>query len=861
MQIFIDLDLRQAVTAPGDRSPMPTQQCSSQDTLENDVYFVRGGVLFNAGSGVALKMGLFAGAGAVSLVSVFSQQTDGAGANFWQGMMNLNTVEMAAAIGAVPAGQSLLCNAQLRYQLADGEIIHTIYLPFAVFPTLLLETGTPPPNVSSTYPDVSQLVLISQKGAASGIAELSSSKLLNPAEIPIDGTTVVLNTSQQLSVPIDGATIAMAAGKLAVPLDESTIELLNGKVQSSLILTTFKAAWNTVADGTTVAAQVNDSSQVKLNQVFYTPIAGWYSVTAITDANNITIKNTGDPANAIAGVTIALGAVLLPGQVASSTGATITLTAGTVTGLAAGATPTASITGAAPNFVINLGIPAGQPGLPGTPGSTPTLSIGTVVTLVAGTSATASITGTAPNYLLNLGIPQGAAGTGGTGAGLNEAGASGPTGANPPGSPVAPFHSFIWNAAGLSLKTVKAGSANLTITEDNADGALVFDAVGIASLTDAETTTGSTLIGASTGQIKRLVAGTNVTLDTTTTPGAVTIAAAVGGAGVAAVTDAETSTGVSLINASTGVFKRLVAGANTTIDSSDPTKLTLAATAGTGGVAALTDAETSAGVSLISASTGVLNRIIAGAHLSIDTTTTPGGITLTGVAGGGFDPSTGIDETEDFLSYNGGAFKLGWVPHISGSGLVSCPAIPDSVTTGYDAVGLVQLDVTAASDVAAITLGDLAKGNIYGYRSVNGSTIHTFRILISSKGTGVTFLFGLANSASGVPSTNPGDYFLFSNVGGGATPFNGINNRAGGQQQSAALGSGTADVGGTFHKFQISVDATAHLQFFIDGSQVGTVSGSFFPLTSLCPVIWLFTSSAPASVQCDYVRIQKTFAR
>lgn len=41
---------------------------------------------------------------------------------------------------------------------------------------------------------------------------------------------------------------------------------------------------------------------------------------------------------------------------------------------------------------------------------TPTIAIGTVATLPAGASATATITGTAPNFTLNLGIPVGAAG-------------------------------------------------------------------------------------------------------------------------------------------------------------------------------------------------------------------------------------------------------------------------------------------------------------------------------------------------------------------------------------------------------------------------------------------------------------------
>ncbi len=47
----------------------------------------------------------------------------------------------------------------------------------------------------------------------------------------------------------------------------------------------------------------------------------------------------------------------------------------------------------------------------GPTGETPTISIGTVTTGAPGTEAAASITGTAPNYILNLTIPQGPTGS------------------------------------------------------------------------------------------------------------------------------------------------------------------------------------------------------------------------------------------------------------------------------------------------------------------------------------------------------------------------------------------------------------------------------------------------------------------
>ena len=61
--------------------------------------------------------------------------------------------------------------------------------------------------------------------------------------------------------------------------------------------------------------------------------------------------------------------------------------------------------------------PTGPTGATGEAGETPTLTIGEVTTGESGTEATASITGTAPNFVLNLTIPQGPTGpTGPTGA-------------------------------------------------------------------------------------------------------------------------------------------------------------------------------------------------------------------------------------------------------------------------------------------------------------------------------------------------------------------------------------------------------------------------------------------------------------
>ena len=108
---------------------------------------------------------------------------------------------------------------------------------------------------------------------------------------------------------------------------------------------------------------------------------------------------------------------------------TPTIEIGTVTTGEPGSDADASITGDAPNFVLNLTIPQGEvgpqgpigetgpqgeqgpQGPAGADGPTPTLTIGTVTTGDPGTPAAAEITGTAPNFVLNLTIPQGEPGT------------------------------------------------------------------------------------------------------------------------------------------------------------------------------------------------------------------------------------------------------------------------------------------------------------------------------------------------------------------------------------------------------------------------------------------------------------------
>ena len=87
-----------------------------------------------------------------------------------------------------------------------------------------------------------------------------------------------------------------------------------------------------------------------------------------------------------------------------------TIEVGTTTTGEAGTEASVVNSGTSENVILDFVIPQGvqgETGPQGADGITPTLAIGTVTTGAPGSEAAASITGEAPNYVLNLTIPQG----------------------------------------------------------------------------------------------------------------------------------------------------------------------------------------------------------------------------------------------------------------------------------------------------------------------------------------------------------------------------------------------------------------------------------------------------------------------
>lgn len=124
---------------------------------------------------------------------------------------------------------------------------------------------------------------------------------------------------------------------------------------------------------------------------------------------NATVTNIGTAQDAILNFTIPRGATGVTGP----TGPTGATGATGVTGPTGptGATGETGATGpTGPTGATGETGATGPTGPTGADAETPTISIGTVTTGAPGTQATASISGTAPNYLLNLTIPQGPTG-------------------------------------------------------------------------------------------------------------------------------------------------------------------------------------------------------------------------------------------------------------------------------------------------------------------------------------------------------------------------------------------------------------------------------------------------------------------
>jgi hypothetical protein len=291
MKVVIDLDQHQAIQDFTNRQPVGVYQFKSQDTVEWELYFVQGGVVIDMGSSFAIKFGMIKTGDTTNTLlayqTAFTYKTDSDGNIYYSGLVNFNTSQMATAIGTSPSIQG---TAEIRYQDAINEIIHSINIPTVVYATILVETGVTPPGVSTGYPDASTIELLVHKDQPSGYAGLNTSSQLFGAQIPVDTVTVKINGS--------------------------------GQIASAAIITTTGASFTTPASGVNVSVTLGSSAGLVAGQYVRIPGAGFYIVKSIDDSTHATLQNNGDPANAVPGTVIATGAAVLPAQAAAGGGGT-----------------------------------------------------------------------------------------------------------------------------------------------------------------------------------------------------------------------------------------------------------------------------------------------------------------------------------------------------------------------------------------------------------------------------------------------------------------------------------------------------------------------------------------------------------
>ncbi|MCU1251545.1 MAG: Collagen triple helix repeat-containing protein [Edaphobacter sp.] len=196
------------------------------------------------------------------------------------------------------------------------------------------------------------------------------------------------------------------------------------------------------------------------------------TVTPLSAGATPTVSNSGSSSAATLNFGIPAGATGATGSTGTTgtAGAAATVAVGTVTPLAAGATPTVTNSGTPSAAVLAFGIPAGAMGSTGSAGSAATISVGTVTTGAPASSATVSNSGTTSGAVLNFTIPQGLAGaTGSTGSNGSAATVSvGTVTALAPGATPTVSNTGSSSAAVLAFGIPSAGTPTFSSLTDSA---------------------------------------------------------------------------------------------------------------------------------------------------------------------------------------------------------------------------------------------------------------------------------------------------------------------------------------------------------------------------------------------------------
>lgn len=246
----------------------------------------------------------------------------------------------------------------------------------------------------------------------------SQSNLIGVEVYDNDQAVTLSGSVQGFFIRGDGATVTIANGtldgnKASVILPSACYAIIGPvsiaiKVGGTTVGACHGYVYRTSTDAIVDPDHVIPSLSELLAQIEACQNATTAANTAATNAN--TKAGLADTAatNANQKATAANNAASLANSAAAyanTAGAKINNMTVSASGLAAGASPTATVSEVDGHKNIAFGIPKGDTG------ATPNMTIGTVTTLGEDDNATASITGTAESPVLNLGIPRGHTGS------------------------------------------------------------------------------------------------------------------------------------------------------------------------------------------------------------------------------------------------------------------------------------------------------------------------------------------------------------------------------------------------------------------------------------------------------------------
>jgi hypothetical protein len=737
--------------------------------------------------------------------------------------------------------------------------------------------GTTPPSVPTTYPDISTLELKVNKGAASGYASLDSGGKLLTTVLPVvplaDIPTGVELTANK-DVPNGYAALDASELLLAdnIPVDGTTVIIAGGKIvaigQALGVLGVTADPFTVPAVGSNVTITVPTGPYV-IGAYYQIATAGTYQYVSTTDSQHGIFTNVGGLLNAVPTTAILYnqnvswcGAPGPTGPVPFSVASIAAWNSGTTY---SGTAPASIVTYAGGTWVAVAPVLAEAPG-----------AVGGHWVQIAAAGAT------------------GAAGTNGT--------------------------SFTWRGAYAGGTTYAVndvvsylGSSYICILVST--GNLPTNATYWSLVAQTGASTGDMLKAtydtAARGWVDRAVLADTVTLAPyqTKTTSSFTVPA-LGGAVTIAITSASwpvlgqtvlitdgtlfmfaevttVTSGVSIAVTNRGfkgnnVSGTMASGALVALDApgictatqpgfvpappNDATKVLLG-TGVFGAVPTIAQALDTLGattdITTLNASTsahGLLRKLDNTAAHYLDGT----GAWSTPPAGGSFDPTTGVDDTEDF--WGAAPWKWGWKTYATGVGVTP---VNVACVSGDKTNGVVQLAAStgnASSGAVALALGNLTGRDFFtGQQPITITWRMRLATTLPTTSKYSKWFVGLFNNISDVAGArtgiNNGLFFMFDPSLSSDIKWYAAAMQANSFAGSMATGV-TADL--SWHTFILTVGSSHVYSYTIDGVALTAPPTSNIDTTALALGVQgvnFDTGSGEIDLQIDFIRVQQTLAR